>query len=124
MPYGHLQPIETPESSWETIAWDFIIKLLQSMDPISCTSYDSILVVTDKTMKQAIFELWKEEFRPEHFAYLFLKAVYKLHSLPTKIISDQGTVFESKFWLTLSAKLGIKNKISIAYHSQTNSQTE
>ena len=88
VPYGHLQPIETPESPWETIAWDFIVKLPQSMDPISCTSYDSILVVTDKTMKQAVFESWKEEFELEHLAYLFLKAVYKLHSLPTKIISD------------------------------------
>ena len=31
-------------------------------------------------MKQAVFEPWKEEFGPEHLAYLFLKAVYKLHS--------------------------------------------
>ena len=89
------------------------------MNPISCTSYDSILVVTDKTTKQTVFEPWKEEFRPEHLIYLFLKAVYKLHSLLTKIISDQNTVFDSKFWLTLSAKLGIKNKISTAYHLQT-----
>src|SRR5947199_4853564 len=113
-PYGHLQPIETPESPWETIAWDFIVKLPQSTHPISHTPYDSLLVVTDNTTKQAVFEPWKEEFGPEHLAYLFLKAVYKLHGLPTKIISDRGTVFDSKFWLTLSARLGIKNKMYTA----------
>jgi len=80
--------------------------------------------VTDKTTKQAVFEPWKEEFGLEHLAYLFLKAIYKLQSLPTKIISDRGTVFDSKFWLTLSAKLGIKNKMSTAYHPQTDGQTE
>src|SRR5436305_13277546 len=94
------------------------------MDPISCTSYNSILVVTDKTMKQAVFEPWKEEFGSEHLVYLFLKAIYKLHGLLTKIISDQGTVFDSKLWLTLSSKLGIKNKIYTDSHPQTDDQTE
>ena len=107
-----------------TIAWDFITSLPQSTDHIIQTSYDTILTITDKTSKAAWFELWKEEYSAEHLASIFLRTVYWKHSLPEKIISDHGTQFNNKFWETLTTKLGIKNKMSTAYHLQTDRQTE
>ena len=123
-PYGQLEPIETPETPWTTIAWDFVTGLPQSTDHVTQTSYDAILAITDKTSKAAWFEPWKEEYGAEHLASVFLRTVYQKHGLPEKIISDCSTQFNNKFWETLTAKLGIKNKMSTAYHLQTDGQTE
>ena len=122
-PYGYLQPIETPLTPWTHIAWDFVTGLPQSTDHTH-TSYDSILVITDKKSKGAIFEPWKENWGAEELASVFQRVVYRKHGLPEHIISDRGTQFNNKFWLTLTAKLGIKNKMSTAYHPQTDGQTE
>ena len=46
-PYGYLKPIEVPEHPQESIAIDFITKLPNSIDPITTTEYDSILVIVD-----------------------------------------------------------------------------
>ena len=122
-PYGHLQPIETPLTPWTHIAWDFVTGLPQSTDHTH-TSYDAVLVITDKKSKGAIFEPWKENWGAEELAAVFQRAVYRKHGLPEHIISDRGTQFNNQFWITLTSKLGIQNKMSTAYHPQTDGQTE
>ena len=48
----------------------------------------------------------------------------KLHRLPTEIISDLDAHFLGGFWESLCQSLGIKQKMSIAYHLQRDGQTE
>ena len=57
-------------------------------------------------------------------AWLFRDGVWKLHGLPEEVISNRGPQFVSNFMRGLSEILGIKVAASMAYHPQTDSQTE
>jgi len=54
----------------------------------------------------------------------FLQEVWKLHRLQSEIIWDMDAKFAGEFWESLCKRLGIKRKISTAYHPQTDGQTE
>jgi hypothetical protein len=47
-----------------------------------------------------------------------------LHGVPKTIISDQGSQFVARFWEQLHASLGTHLIHSLAYHPQTDGQTE
>ncbi|EFQ96955.1 hypothetical protein MGYG_09215 [Nannizzia gypsea CBS 118893] len=57
-------------------------------------------------------------------AYILLRQVFANHGLPDEIISDRDTRFMSKFWMTLTERMGIEQKASTAYHPQTDGQSE
>ena len=46
------------------------------------------------------------------------------HRFLDPIVSNQGSVFTSKFWSSLCYFVGIQQKLSTAFHPQTDSQTE
>jgi hypothetical protein len=55
---------------------------------------------------------------------IFLERVFSRFGLPKKLISDRGPQFASKFTLELGKLLGYQNALSVAYHPQTDEQTE
>ncbi len=55
---------------------------------------------------------------------VILDVVIRHHGLPHSIVSDWGLVFTSKFWLSLCYFLGIKRRLSIVFHPQTDGQTK
>jgi hypothetical protein len=123
-PYGHLKPLPVPKRPWESISWDFIVKLPKSKEPGTKNSYDSIFVIVDRLTKFAYFIAYNEATDAKDMAYHFLKHIVAQHGLPDEIISDRGSTFASKFWQELTAQLGVKSKLSTAYHPQTDGQTE
>lgn len=50
--------------------------------------------------------------------------VYRLHGLPSAIISDRDPIFTSQFWRHLFRLTGTDLKLSSSYHPQTDDQTE
>jgi len=60
----------------------------------------------------------------EGIAKIYRDNIWKLHGVPRKILSDQGPQFTSRFMEELTKMLGIKRQLSIAYHPQTDGQTE
>jgi len=60
----------------------------------------------------------------EGIAKIYRDDIWKLHGIPRKILSDRGPQFASKFMEELTKALGTKRQLSIAYHSQTDGQTE
>ena len=60
----------------------------------------------------------------EGLARLLQDNVWKLHRLPESVISDRGPQFAAKLTKELNRMLGIKTKLSTAFHSQTDEQTE
>jgi len=65
-----------------------------------------------------------EKTLAEGLAVLFWDHVWKLHGLPESIISDRGTQFVAGLMKELNGMLGIKIKLSTAFHPQTDGQTE
>jgi hypothetical protein len=60
----------------------------------------------------------------EDLAKVFAREVWRLHGLPSDIVSDCDTRFTSRFWQELTKHLGIKLSMSTAFHPQTDGQTE
>ena len=50
--------------------------------------------------------------------------MWKLHGLPESIILDRGPQFAAGLMRELNEMLGIKSKLSMAFHPQTDGQTE
>ena len=57
-------------------------------------------------------------------ARLFRNNVWKLHGLLESIISDRGPQFAAGLMRELNEMLGIKSKLLMAFHPQTDRQTE
>ena len=57
-------------------------------------------------------------------AKIFLKEIWKAHRLPIDIVSDRDTKMTSHIWQVLMDLLGIKTKLSTAFHPETDRQTE
>ena len=53
-----------------------------------------------------------------------MKDIFRLHGFPKAIIYDKDPKFTSKFWKGQFAYLGIKLNFNVAYHPQTDGQTE
>jgi transposase InsO family protein len=47
-----------------------------------------------------------------------------LHGLPETIVLDRGPQFASEFWTHICERLGIEERLSTAFHPQTDGQTE
>ena len=109
-PAGKLMPNSIPEKAWTHISADFITKL-----PLA-QGYDAILVVVDQLTKMAHFVLTTERTSTEGLARLFRDNIWKLHGLPDSIISDRGPQFAAGIMKELNHMLGIKTKLSTAFH--------
>ena len=117
-PLGLLKPLLVPEKPWQHVSADFIVQLPNS------NGYDAILVIVDRFTKMAIFIPCTVNITSSGFAELFKEFVYCQHGLPESITTDRGKEFTAGFWTTLARILGIKRKLSTAYHPQTDGQTE
>src|SRR5882724_601904 len=82
------------------------------------------MVVVDRVSKRAHVIPTTSDVMAAGVARLFRDHIWKLHGLPEEVISDQGTQFVSNFTQSLSHLLGIRVAASMAYHPQTDSQTE
>ena len=118
MPAEKLRPNQIPERLWQHISVDFITKL-----PVS-KGHDSILVVCDRFSKMSHFVAITEKMTAEGLARLFRDNVWKLHGLPESVILDRGPQFAAGMTKELNKMLGIETKLSMAYHSETDGQTE
>ena len=87
-------------------------------------SYNYVLVVVDQFSKEAVFVLCTKEETAYTNAELFRDHVWCQHGLPSTVVSNHGSVFASNFLGELYKLLGIKRKMSTAFHPQTDGQTE
>jgi len=65
-----------------------------------------------------------EKTSAEGLARLLRDNIWKLYSLSESIISDRGPQFVVGLMRELNEMLGIKSKLLIAFHPQTDEQTE
>ena len=115
---GFLHPLPIPDRPWQHISMDF------KSFPTDSHGYDMICVFIDRLSKQSVSKPCFKTVTAKDMAKLFIEHVYPHHSLPDSIVSDRGPQFVSDFWKELCRILGIKLKLSTAFHPQTDGQTE
>jgi Integrase zinc binding domain len=86
-----LQPLPILDQAWSSIGMDFITGLPKH------EGKSVIMVVVDKFTKFAHFIPLAHPYTIIDVAHAFLNTVYKLHGLPTSIITDRDPVFTSNF---------------------------
>ena len=97
---------------------DFITDLLKS------TGFDSILTVVDRHSKAIILSPCHKTITAEQTSQLLVDNVWKYTGFPKAIILDQGPQFAAQVTQELWRKLGIKQKLSTAFHPQTDGELE
>ena len=115
---GKLKLSEVPKKPWSHLTIDFIMKLLV------VAGKDAVLVVCDRLSKMTRFVAMTEGMSVEELVRLFQDNVWKLHGLPKSVVSDRGPQFAAELTKELNRMLEIKTKLSIAFHPQTDGQTE
>ena len=91
--YSLLQPVDIPHQPWRSISMDFILGLPES----NC--YTQIWVVVDRLMKMAHFipMVTGKELPAKDLTITFPREIWRLHGLPSDIVSDRGSMFISGF---------------------------
>ena len=81
--------------------------------------HNSIWVVVDCLMKMACFIPINTNVKTPALAWLFVEHLYRLYGLPTNIVSDRDTKFNSDFWRAVFHRLDTQLNMSTADHPET-----
>jgi hypothetical protein len=76
------------ESKWEAILMDFIVGF-----PLMERRHESTFVVVNTLMKSAHFIPVHTTYQEPDIARVFISEIVRLHGMPKRIISDQGSMF-------------------------------
>jgi hypothetical protein len=117
-PYGELCPLPIPERPWEHLSIDFIGPLPPSM------GFSMIAVWVDRFSKMSHFIPCSQHVTADDVADMLINHIFRLHGLPSSIVSDRGPQFVSRLWTKFCESMSIKVALSTAYHPQTDGQTE
>lgn len=116
--HGTLRTLPVPARPWTDVSVDFITGLETSH------GFDAIMVVVDRLSKMRHFIPCRAECSAAAAARFFVDHVWKIHGLPSSIVSDRGPQFVSRFWDHLARRLRVRRNLSTSYHPQTDGQTE
>jgi hypothetical protein len=115
---GLLKPLPIPERPWQHVSVDF------HAAPTDRDGYDTVMVFVDRFGKRPISLPCKKNIDAKGAARLYINYPFRIYGPPDTIVSDRGPQFISAFWDEFTRILGIKLKLSTAYHPQTDGQTE
>ena len=87
-------------------------------------TYDAILVVVDKLSKMCHYISCPSDMTAGELAEVITREVIRLHGVPSAIISDRGSLFTSQLWANLIYSFCIEQRLSTAFHPQTDGRTE
>lgn len=116
---GLLTPLDVPTGLWESISMDLIAQL-----PETARGNTAIVVFVDRLSKMVRLVPVKTAVDAQEYAHIFVKEIFAKHGLPASIVSDRDPRFTSEFFTQLCSTLGIKQRMSTAFHPQTDGQTE
>jgi hypothetical protein len=81
-------------------------------------------VIVDRLTTVAHFIPVKTTYKGSQMAELYMSRIVCLHGVPKKIVFDWGSQFTLRFWKRLHESMDTKLNFSLAYHPQTDGQTE
>eukprot|EP00253_Pinus_taeda_P025507 PITA_25507 len=115
---GTLQPLPILTSIRMDVSMDFITGLP------NLGNKSIIMVVVDRLSKYAHLCALPHPFTPTLVAQAFMHQTFKLHGMPTSIMSDCHPTFTSNFWQELFKLQGTQLQLGTSYHPQTDGQTK
>ena len=101
---------------------DFITDLPPSKQKSNV--YDKILVMVDRYTKGVRYIPTTKKITAPQLEELLMEEVFLRYSAPDGAVTDRGSVFTSNFWSQVCYGIKVKRRLSTAFHSQTDGQTE
>nr|GEU42743.1 hypothetical protein [Tanacetum cinerariifolium] len=92
--------------------------------PRTSNEHDIIWVIVNGLTKSAHFIPTRETKSMDTLTWLYIKEIISRHGVPISIISDHNSHFTSRVWQSLQKGLGTQLDMSIAYHPETDGQSE
>ncbi|KAI0997510.1 hypothetical protein K3495_g10679 [Podosphaera aphanis] len=116
---GLLLPLPVPDRSHSELSIDFMTELPAKgkEDP------KYLMVITDRLLKGVTLEAMTF-MNAEECADRFLQCHYRFHGFPKAITSDRGSNWVGDFWARLCKVTGIEQRLSTAFHPETDGATE
>lgn len=115
--HGLLRPLPVPDQFFQEISMDFITDLPES------ESKRYLWVIKDRLSKWVVLEAMPTT-NAEECARKFMECWGRYHGLPRAITSDRGTNWTSAFWKEFCRLMGVTQRLSSAYHPQTDGGPE
>jgi hypothetical protein len=115
---GPLHPLLIPDQYFNSVAIDFVGPL-----PVD-DGFNGLVTMTDHLGADIQLALCLTDITAEKFADIFFDQWYCENGCPLEIISNHDKLFISKFWKALMKRMGIKHKLSMAYHPETDGSSE
>jgi len=109
-PYGSLQQLPILERLWNSISMNFIEKLPSS------SGFNTILVIVDHLLKQAIFIPTHNTITSVELAHLFVVYVFSKHRVLSYVTSGHSSKFISHFFRSLGTALDMRLHFTSGYH--------
>ena len=70
-----------------------------------------VLVVVDRLTKYTHFMALSHPYTAAKVANVYLQSLFKLHGMPSTIVSDRDPIFTSHFWRELMRLQGVANYV-------------
>jgi transposase InsO family protein len=83
-----------------------------------------VLTVVDRFSKYAHFITLGHPYTVTLVAHAFFAEIMRLHGLLSSVVSDYDATFTSTFWRELFLLSDIRLNMSMAFHPQSNRQSE
>lgn len=100
--------------NWKELNIDFVIRIPKSKNWPG-VEYEPNLVIVDQLKKTVNYEPVFTTLEAELLPDLLIEAFIKSHSLSDSIVTDQGSLFTSKFWSSLCHYFNIKRQFSTTF---------
>ena len=88
-----LQSLPVPTECWKSISMDFIFGL-----PKDAAGNTGILVFVDRFSKMVHLVAVPDSIDAAGSARVFMETIFRLHGMPSEIVSDRDPRFTAKFW--------------------------
>jgi len=120
--YDEMQVLPHSNSLWKKVIMNMITDLSSSKH--SNSVYDVILMIVDRYIKMTWYISISKTLIAMQLADIFFEKIVCCYKTLKKIVSDRGSIFTSSYWSEVCYQTKIKCRLSTAFHSQMNGQTE
>ncbi|KAI1001982.1 hypothetical protein K3495_g6222 [Podosphaera aphanis] len=112
-------PVPVPDRFHSELSIDFMTDLpaKSAQDP------RYLMVITDRLLKSCTLET-TNSMAAEDCAKIFLDCHYRFHGFPSHITSERGSNWAGNFWRSLCKLVNIDQRMSTAFHPQTDGSSE